>query len=181
MLIINCYKITVVTVVFLPVGFLLYKHLLHMIKYGSCLVTVDTMLWLCVNFYSQQILMCVYVLTLYVMSCLCGLHYETVHVPVYVSTGLHTCAVLFLYQRYSEKWVEVRDILFFDQQSFMLVNVNVEIFPAIELCSLSTWFNQMSWYSGWVCIKVCCSVRVQHTLIWDCWSHVSTVFEKSGL
>jgi len=34
----------VVTVVFLPVGFLLYKHLLHMIIYGSCLVTVDTML-----------------------------------------------------------------------------------------------------------------------------------------
>jgi hypothetical protein len=36
-------------------------------------------------------------------------------VPVYVSTGLHSCAVLLLYQHYSEEWVEVRDILFFDQ------------------------------------------------------------------
>jgi len=36
-------------------------------------------------------------------------------VPVYVPTGLYTCAMLLLYQCYSEEWVEVRDILFFDQ------------------------------------------------------------------
>jgi len=54
MLIINCYKIMVVIVVYnclLPAGFLLYKHLLQMIKYGSWLVTVDTMFQSHVNFY----------------------------------------------------------------------------------------------------------------------------------
>jgi len=49
MLIINCYKITVFllfTTVFLPVGFLFYKYLLHYDQNGSCPVTAGTMLYL---------------------------------------------------------------------------------------------------------------------------------------
>jgi hypothetical protein len=32
-----------------------------------------------------------------------------------VSNGLCACAVLLTYLHYSEEWVEVRDMLFFDQ------------------------------------------------------------------
>ena len=49
----------------------------------------------------------------YGMSCYCAVHYETVHRSEYycvflcVSIGLCACAMLLLYLRFSEGWVEV--------------------------------------------------------------------------
>jgi len=60
----------------------------------------------------------------------------------WLSSGLCACAVMLPHLRYRKEWIKVRDVLFFNQKFFLLVNVYIEIFPAIESCSFSAWLYQ---------------------------------------
>jgi len=61
--------------------------------------------------------MCLFVLTVYVMSCLFAEQQETVHGSVCCCVCIDRfvrCTVLLLYQHYGKEWVKFRDILFFN-------------------------------------------------------------------
>ena len=62
-------------------------------------------------------LLYIFILTLYGMSFLCEVCYETVHGSVfcYMCINRCACAMLLPCLCYFEEWVEVRDILFSNQ------------------------------------------------------------------
>jgi len=100
------------------------------------------MYWL--KFIRNKMFLYIFILTLYGMSFLCEVRYETVHGSVccYMCINQCACAMLLPCLCYCEEWAEVRDILLFNQKSFLLVNLYVGIFPAIESCSFTTWLYQ---------------------------------------
>lgn len=85
---------------------------------------------------------CAYLYLLYMLCLVCVMQAMKLCmglcVIMCVSNGLCASAVLLMYLHYNEEWVEVRHMLFLDQQSFLLVNVYVEIFPPSESRSFST-------------------------------------------